>query len=101
VHLIFGKQVAKLVDQVTKLNSSHRKYRLKKKQIHDKLLTSMEKDAILIKLCDRLHNLETLGALSASKQKRIIQETEDFYLPLAKKQGFIKLAKGLRTVISR
>jgi len=101
VHLIFGKQVAKLVDQVTKLNSSHRKYRLKKNQIHDKLLTSMEKNAILIKLCDRLHNLETLGALSASKQKCIIQETEDFYLPLAKKQGFIKLAKGLRAVVSR
>jgi len=95
LHLMFGKKVAKLVDQVTKLNSSHRKYRLQKSQIHSKLLTSMEKNAILIKLCDRLHNLETLRALPETKRKRIIEETKEIYLPLAKKHGFTKLTKDL------
>jgi len=61
----------------------------------------MEKNTILIKLCDRLHNLETLNALPKTKRKSIIEETEEFYLPLAKKYGFTKLAEDLIDAISK
>ncbi|MBI4041094.1 MAG: bifunctional (p)ppGpp synthetase/guanosine-3',5'-bis(diphosphate) 3'-pyrophosphohydrolase [Deltaproteobacteria bacterium] len=86
----FGKEVAKLVDGVTKLS------KLTFKNIHEKqasnfrkMILAMAQDirVMLIKLADRLHNMRTLDPLSARKQMRIAQETLDIYAQLANRLG--------------
>ncbi|MCH8296977.1 MAG: bifunctional (p)ppGpp synthetase/guanosine-3',5'-bis(diphosphate) 3'-pyrophosphohydrolase [Chloroflexi bacterium] len=99
----FGPEVAKLVDGVTKLTRMDDKLHL---PIDDdsspmddaehlqaeslrKMLVSMAEDirVVLIKLADRLHNMQTLDALPAEKRKRIAQETLEIYSPLAHRLG--------------
>lgn len=84
----FGQNVAFLVDGVTKLDQKLSKklpMELKVETLR-KIFSSIAKDqrVLLIKLLDRLHNLQTIGHLSVEKQSRIAEETMDFYVPLAK-----------------
>ncbi len=85
----FGPEVAKLVGGISKLGII--KYRGIKKYAENlrKMFVSMAQDIriILIKMADRLHNLETLGALSIEKQKRIAQESLEIYAPIADRLG--------------
>ena len=86
----FGSQVANLVDGLSKLD---------KVQFADdteaqaenfrKMLLAMSKDVrvILIKLADRLHNMQTLEPLKPSKRRVISQETSDIYAPIANRLG--------------
>ena len=96
----FGKEVANLVDGVTKLNqvevnptkgenTSEASKSLAKAATVQKMLMSMAKDVrvVLIKLADRLHNMKTLKALSREKQLEISQETLDIYAPLSHRLG--------------
>jgi GTP diphosphokinase / guanosine-3',5'-bis(diphosphate) 3'-diphosphatase len=80
IEIEFGKEIAEIVDGLTKighlpLNSSQER----QVENYRKLLLSIAKDArvILIKLADRLHNMRTLEYLPADRQKRIAQETRD------------------------
>jgi GTP diphosphokinase / guanosine-3',5'-bis(diphosphate) 3'-diphosphatase len=88
----WGSEVAKIVDALTKIQ------RLKLSKIsseefeaedHRKILIGMAKDirVIIIKLCDRLHNLRTLEALSSERQIAISQETIDVFVPIAHRLG--------------
>ena len=94
----FGKEIAFLVDGITKLGQV--KYRGDKTQVENlrKLILSMAEDirVIIIKLADRLHNMKTLEPLPADKRERIALETMEIYAPLAYRLGMQKLSGELQ-----
>src|SRR5437660_2334867 len=86
----FGKDIARLVNGVTKIGKIHFKsYEEKQAENFRKMVISMADDirVILIKLADRLHNMRTLEHLDPAQQKKIAQETIEIYAPLANRLG--------------
>jgi GTP pyrophosphokinase len=98
----FGEEVSQLVDGVTKLTRMDVRFQQssnsldlsdEQDQLYSeslrKMLVAMAEDirVVLIKLADRLHNMQTLDALPVEKRKRIAQETLDIYSPLAHRLG--------------
>lgn len=85
----FGGEIAFLVDGVTKLAAL--KYRGMERYIENlrRMFMAMAKDirVIMIKLCDRIHNLETLAVLPPEKQHRIALESLEIYAPIANRLG--------------
>jgi len=87
----FGKEVADLVDGVTKLSALEDKaVQNSRAENFRKLILATSKDirVLLVKLADRLHNMRTIGAIdSLEKRKRIAKETMEIYAPLAERMG--------------
>ena len=102
----FGREIAELVDGVTKIGKlafSSREER--QAENFRKMLVAMARDlrVLMIKLADRLHNMRTLDYLPSDKAKKIAQETLDIYAPLAHRLGMAKVKAeledlGLRTL---
>ena len=99
---IFGKEIATLVDGVTKLS----KIRVQSNQSEYaenfiKLVLAMSNDirVVLVKLADRLHNMRTLNFLdSKEKRLRIAQETMEVYAPLAERMGMRDVCDELNEI---
>jgi GTP pyrophosphokinase len=94
VEKTFGKEVAALVDGVTKLAVIN--YETKQeRQVENlrKMFLAMSSDirVILIKLADRLHNIRTLGAMTTDKQKEKAEETIDIFAPIAHRLGIFRI----------
>jgi len=90
----FGKEVAELVNSLTKLKHIVAMSRKKEHNISfQNLLFSTTKDVrvIIIKLADKHHNVRTLNFLPEEKQVRIATNVLEFYVPLAKKLGMHEL----------
>ncbi len=98
---IFGPKVAQIVDGLTKISggifggqASAQAENIKK------LLLTMSDDirVILIKICDRLHNMRTLASQPANKQYKIAGETLYIYAPLANRLGLNKIKTELENL---
>jgi GTP pyrophosphokinase/guanosine-3',5'-bis(diphosphate) 3'-pyrophosphohydrolase len=100
---LFGKDVADLVDGLTKIDKIREENLLPSSQTDEKLIKSAmtfqkillasinDIRVLVIKLCDRVHNMYTLYALPMEKQKRIAEETLVVYAPIAHRLGISKL----------
>lgn len=92
---LFGKDVAFLVEGVTKVSQARsgmqdlQEYLPQTKDNLSKLLIAVGQDVrvIIIKLADRLHNLETLKAMPADKQIKIARESIEVFAPMADRLG--------------
>lgn len=98
---LFGQKVAQIVDGLTKISGGiFGDHASQQTENFKKLLLTMSDDirVILIKICDRLHNMRTLDAQPASKQYKIAGETLYLYAPLANRLGLNKIKTELENL---
>lgn len=106
IRSIFGDRAARIVDGVTKID----KATMIAEQNNDfssqaenyrKILLAMCDDAyvIFLKLCDRLHNMRTLGSMKDTKKLAISSETQYFYIPLAHRLGLYAIKTELDDLV--
>jgi len=98
VQVLFGDDIAIIVDGVTKISSMQLLSR-EERQVDSfrKMLLAIAKDVrvLLVKFADRLHNLRTLEYLPPEKQVRIARQTLDVYAPLAHRFGMARIRREL------
>ena len=98
---IFGPKIAQIVDGLTKISGGiFGEQASAQAENFKKLLLTMSEDirVILIKICDRLHNMRTLESQPANKQYKIAGETLYIYAPLANRLGLNKLKTELENL---
>ncbi len=105
IRTIFGDRVAVIVDGLTKIEDFLLMPGTESKQAENyrKILLSMCNDAyvIFLKLCDRLHNMRTLGAMKDTKKLAISSETQYLYIPLAHRLGLYSIKTELEELVMK
>ncbi len=95
----FGKQVAELVDGLSKLDRiEFQSYQDAQAENFRKMLMAMARDLriVLIKLADRRHNLQTMEPVRPDKRRRIAHETLEIYAPIATRLGLNNISRQLQ-----
>lgn len=98
----FGNDLAKMVEGVTKISGiTFRNRQEEQADNFRKMLISVADDirVLIIKMADRLHNMQTLSSLPPIKQRRIAIETRDVYAPLAHRLGMYKLKSEMEDLV--
>ena len=104
IESLFGEEVAKLVESITKINrlnfSGDTEALIANQR---KILVGMTEDVrvIILKLADRLHNMRTLWALSEKRQKANAKETLDIFTPIAHRLGINTIKSELEDLSLR
>jgi RelA/SpoT family (p)ppGpp synthetase len=105
IERLFGPNVARMVDGVTKLSKIEAQSESERAAENlRKFLLAMSDDirVLLVKLADRLHNMRTLHHIpSPEKRRRIAKETMDIYAPLAERVGMYEFMKEMQTLAFR
>ena len=100
IKLLFGAEVAQLVDGVTKLSKIEQMPENERAAENlRKFLLAMSEDlrVLLVKLADRLHNMRTLHFIkNPDKRRRIARETMDIYAPLAERVGMYEYMREMQ-----
>jgi GTP pyrophosphokinase len=98
IHELFGKEIAHVVEGVTKIGAiPFSSSEERQAENFRKMLLAMVDDirVILVKLADRLHNMRTLHHLPEERRIKIAQETLDIYAPIANRLGMSKVKNEL------
>jgi len=99
IERLFGPEIARLVDGVTKLSRIElQSDKTKQAENFRKLVLAMSEDirVLLVKLADRLHNMQTLHFIKDDeRRRRIARETMDIYVPLAERIGMHRMKDQL------
>ena len=102
IEKLFGKDVARLVDGVTKLSKIEAQSENERAAENlRKFLLALSDDirVLLVKLADRLHNMRTLHHIpNEEKRRRIARETMDIYAPLAERIGMYEMMNEMQTL---
>ncbi len=101
---LFGEKIAQIVDGLTKISGGiFGEQASAQAENFKKLLLTMSEDirVILVKICDRLHNMRTLASQPANKQYKIAGETLYIYAPLANRLGLNKIKSELENLSFR
>ena len=105
IRMVFGDRVAVIVDGVTKIEDVMLLQQSESKQAENyrKILLSMCHDAyvIFLTLCDRRHNMRTLGSMKDTKKLIIASETSYLYIPLAHRLGLYTIKTELEELVMR
>ena len=99
---LYGDKVAELVDGLSKVDQLvYKSFEEKTAENFRKMLLATAADArvILIKLADRLHNMQTLSALSKKKKRRISKETLEIFAPIAHRLGFNEVYRNWKICV--
>jgi Na+/proline symporter len=99
VEMMFNKEVARIVDSVTNLDSNKETFYKLKLSAHEnirKLLEVVDKRALYVKLADRMHNMRTIQAKPYEGQRRTAEETLLFFVPVAQSLGLKPMAEELK-----
>lgn len=99
----FGNEIRFLVEGVTKLGKIRYQGTTRHSESLRKLFVAMSQDirVLIVKLCDRLHNMQTLEFIPKEKQLRIAKETLEIYAPIAYRLGIRKLNRELEDLSFR
>lgn len=116
IRLLFGDRVALIVDGVTKIDTATEHLQVygnagrfnednvsKQAENYRKILLAMCDDVyvIFLKLCDRLHNMRTLGSMKDTKKLAISSETQYLYIPLAHRLGLYNIKTELEELVMK